>query len=127
MSVHAQLAARSVVKPPQDAAAPLQRKTVPAAGPHRMPDSEERRSGQPLPAQLRDYFQPRLGHDFSGVRVHADDAAASAARTQQARADAVGRDIAIGWVAVGQRGGHVRLKHPDATSSGPDSTATRPV
>jgi hypothetical protein len=93
VSVHAQLAARSVVKPPQDAAASLQRKTVPAAGLQRMPDSKERRSGQPLPAQLRDYFQPRLGHDFSGVRVHADVAAASAARTQQARAYTVGRDI----------------------------------
>jgi hypothetical protein len=33
--------------------------------------------GQPLNADLRRFFEPRFGHDFSRVRVHVDDAAAS--------------------------------------------------
>ncbi|WP_167088121.1 eCIS core domain-containing protein [Massilia frigida] len=42
--------------------------------------------GAPLSSALRAYFEPRFGHDFSAVRVHADREAAAAARSVQARA-----------------------------------------
>ena len=37
------------------------------------------RGGAPLSDHVRAYFEPRFGHDFSGVRVHADSEAATAA------------------------------------------------
>src|SRR6185295_4906502 len=52
--------------------------------------------GAPLSNELRSYFAPRLGYDFSHVRIHDDGAAASAARAVQARAYTVGRDIVFG-------------------------------
>jgi hypothetical protein len=51
------------------------------------------RAGIPLPGEVRSYFEPRFGHDFSGVRVHTDGAAAAAAQGVQARAYTLGRDI----------------------------------
>ncbi len=36
--------------------------------------------GQPLPAPLRAFMEPRFGHDFSRVRIHADTQAAGTAR-----------------------------------------------
>ena len=30
------------------------------------------RGGEPLQASVRDFFEPRFGYDFSGVRVHTD-------------------------------------------------------
>lgn len=52
--------------------------------------------GAPLSRGARSYFEPRFGHDFSRVRVHADGAAATAARAVQARAYTFGRDIVFG-------------------------------
>jgi hypothetical protein len=52
--------------------------------------------GVPLPAEVRSYFEPRFGHDFGRVRVHADGDAARAATAVQARAYTVGRDIVFG-------------------------------
>ncbi|MEO5558144.1 MAG: DUF4157 domain-containing protein [Dokdonella sp.] len=52
--------------------------------------------GTPLSKELRAYFEPRFGHDFSQVRVHADGEAASAARGVQARAYALGSHIVFG-------------------------------
>lgn len=49
--------------------------------------------GQPLDSATRDFFEPRFGHDFSRVRVHADDRAADSARAVNAAAYTVGRDI----------------------------------
>ena len=54
-----------------------------------------RGSGQPLPASARNYFEPRFGYDFSGVRVHAGSQAAQVARSINAKAFTVGRDIAF--------------------------------
>ncbi|HEU4328713.1 MAG TPA: DUF4157 domain-containing protein [Roseiflexaceae bacterium] len=51
--------------------------------------------GQPLPAGERDFFERRFGHDFSQIRIHADDHAAQTARTLNARAFTVGNDIAF--------------------------------
>ena len=58
-----------------------------------------RGGGQPLSPSTRDFFEPRFGYDFSQVRVHNDARAAEIARTVNARAFAVGRDIVFGRVA----------------------------
>lgn len=52
--------------------------------------------GVPLSREARSYFEPRFGHDFSRVRVHADGDAADGARAVRARAYTVGRDIVFG-------------------------------
>lgn len=53
-------------------------------------------SGQPLDAATRAFMEPRFGHDFSNVRVHADGRAAAAARAVNAQAYTIGRDIVFG-------------------------------
>lgn len=53
-------------------------------------------SGQPLDAATRSFFEPRFGHDFSRVRVHADELAAESTRAVQARAYTVGHNIVFG-------------------------------
>ncbi len=53
-------------------------------------------SGTPLPNEVRAYFEPRFGHDFSRVRVHADSASASGTQAVRARAYTVGEDIVFG-------------------------------
>jgi len=50
-------------------------------------------SGRPLGDALRQDMEPRFGHDFSSVRVHADAQAAASARDVNARAYTVGDDI----------------------------------
>lgn len=55
-----------------------------------------RRGGQPLPESARNYFEPRFGYDFSQVMVHTSNAAARAARSVNARAYTVGRDVVFG-------------------------------
>jgi hypothetical protein len=54
-----------------------------------------RGSGRPLPADVRSFFEPRFGHDFGAVRVHAGSAADEAARAVHARAFTVGNDVAF--------------------------------
>lgn len=54
------------------------------------------RGGEPLPKAVRDFFEPRFRHDFSRVRVHTGGEAADAARSVQARAYTIGRDIVFG-------------------------------
>jgi hypothetical protein len=52
--------------------------------------------GQPLDSATRAFMEPRFGHDFSGVRVHTDAKAAESARTINALAFTVGRDVVLG-------------------------------
>jgi len=52
--------------------------------------------GQPLDASTRAFFEPRFGHDFSQVRIHADSKAAESARSVNALAFTVGRDVVFG-------------------------------
>ena len=52
--------------------------------------------GQPLDSATRGFMEPRFGHDFSMVRVHAYSEAADAARTVGARAFTVGQNIVFG-------------------------------
>ena len=52
--------------------------------------------GNSLDAGTRGYFEPRFGHDFSRVRVHADSQAEEAAASVGARAFTVGRHVVFG-------------------------------
>jgi hypothetical protein len=52
--------------------------------------------GQPLDAAARGFFEPRFGVAFHDVRVHDGAAAAESARTLNARAYTLGKDIVFG-------------------------------
>ena len=52
--------------------------------------------GQPLDAAMRDFLEPRFGHNLAHVRVHADGRAHLAAESVQARAFTVGSHIVFG-------------------------------
>jgi len=68
-----------------------------------------RSPGQPLDAATRAFMEPRLGHNFSQVRVHTDTRAAESAAAVNALAYTVGRDVVFGAgqyapaTGVGQR------------------------
>jgi hypothetical protein len=49
--------------------------------------------GQPLADSARDFLEPRFGHQFDNVHVHADSSADSLNRSIQARAFTKGSDI----------------------------------
>jgi hypothetical protein len=54
-----------------------------------------RNGGEPLNAELRDFFEPRFGHDFSKVRIHRDARAAETSKALNARAYTLGSDVAF--------------------------------
>jgi len=85
-------------------------------GDRRAPESVSkalRSPGQPLDTSSRGYFEPRFGHDFSGVRVHSDAGAAQSARDINARAYTVGNNIVFGAgrFAPGAAAGRQLLAH----------------
>lgn len=53
-------------------------------------------AGQPLDGATRSFMESRFGHDFSGVRVHTDANAQESARSVNALAYTVGRDVVFG-------------------------------
>ncbi len=53
-------------------------------------------TGQPLSASERAFFEPRFSADFGDVRVHSDARAAHIARSVNARAFTLGRDVVFG-------------------------------
>jgi hypothetical protein len=55
-----------------------------------------RSPSQPLEQTIRAFMEPRFGHDFSGVRVHADAKAAESARAVNAQAYTVGSRVVFG-------------------------------
>jgi hypothetical protein len=55
-----------------------------------------RGGGEPLPSDVRSYFEPRFGHDFGKVRVHSGGTAAETARSVGAQAYTIGGDIVFG-------------------------------
>jgi hypothetical protein len=52
-----------------------------------------RSSGQPLASDTRSFMEPRLGRDFSDVRVHTDTAAAASAQAIDALAYTIGPQV----------------------------------
>jgi hypothetical protein len=96
----------------------LQAKTAPGHTPAVTPDLEAevtalRGGGQHLPDSLRAFFEPRFGHDFSGIRVHTGNRAAESAHAVGARAFTVGRSIVLasGQYAPASREGQRLLAH----------------
>ena len=72
-----------------------------------------RSPGRPLDAGSRAFFEPRFGHDFSSVRVHADESAQRSAQDLSARAYTFGDDIvfAAGEFAPATTEGRRLLAH----------------
>jgi hypothetical protein len=70
-------------------------------------------AGQPLDAATRAFMEPRFGHDFSRVRLHADTPAHQSARAVDARAFTVGQHIvfAEGRLVPGTVDGRRLLAH----------------
>jgi Domain of unknown function (DUF4157) len=52
--------------------------------------------GQPLSLSLRNFFEPRFGYDFSGVKIHSVSYAAESASMINAEAYTIGRNIVFG-------------------------------
>ncbi len=69
--------------------------------------------GQPLDVATREFMEPRFGHNFSQVRVHTDEKAVASARSVNALAYTVGRDIVFGshHAASGSRQGRGLIAH----------------
>lgn len=55
-----------------------------------------RAGGQPLPDSTRVFFESRFGTDFSGVKVHAGSNANYLAKSINARAFTIGKDVVFG-------------------------------
>lgn len=55
-----------------------------------------RGGGKSLSQNIRNFFEPRFGFDFSSVRIHTDTNAAEAARALNSQAFTFGRDIVFG-------------------------------
>lgn len=73
-------------------------------------DEVLRSPGRPLDERTRAYFEPRFGHDFSHVRVHADQRAADAAYSVAARAFTLNEHIVFGdrqYAPDGSAGQHL--------------------
>ena len=79
--------------------APLQRHTAGRSDPATVPPIVHdvlRSPGEPLDAATRAFMEPRFGHDFSQVRVHADAEAEESALAVNALAYTIGRDVVFG-------------------------------
>lgn len=70
-----------------------QRPTESARAPDPALDFLRRDEGKPLDPAVRTAAEPKFGHSFADVRVHADGDAANAAQSVYARAFTVGNDI----------------------------------
>ncbi len=73
----------------------------------------QKSGGQPLSKEMRIFFEPRFGYDFSSVRIHTNAQAANAAQAVNARAFTVGKDVAFGadQYAPGTTDGKKLLAH----------------
>ena len=67
-----------------------------AGAPPQYQHDEHRFGGRPLEPAVRERFERALGHDFGGVRVHADGSAAASATNAGALAYTIGPDIVFG-------------------------------
>jgi len=84
--------------------------------------------GESLDSETRDFFEPRLGHDFSQVRVHTDSGAAASARAVNASAYTVGRHMAfdLGKYEPRSRPGRELIAHELAHTVQQSQAATVP-
>jgi Domain of unknown function (DUF4157) len=85
----------------EDDEAKMQTKEISGQTPELRPEIEDgvqalRGGGQPLPESVRAFFEPRFKQDFSQVRIHTDQRAAESARSVNALAYTVGRDVVFG-------------------------------
>jgi hypothetical protein len=69
--------------------------------------------GQSLPAEVRSFYEPRIGHDFSQVKVHTDTIAAKSAQSINALAYTSGNHIVFnsGQYSPGTDSGKRLLGH----------------
>ncbi|MBA7606225.1 hypothetical protein ES703_13373 [subsurface metagenome] len=69
--------------------------------------------GQPLPPNQRTFYESRMGHDFSGVRIHAGTQAADTAQAVQAKAFTLGNNIVFntGQYSPNNQEGNKLLAH----------------
>lgn len=79
----------------------LQPKTAEGATPEVTPEISSgiqslQGGGRPLSGSERHFFEPRFGADFSSVRLHSDARAAGLARSVNARAFTLGKDVVFG-------------------------------
>lgn len=77
----------------------LQRKPAATAEREQVPAAVQaalQSGGQPLDQPTRAHMEPQFGHDFSQVRVHADDQAAVSADAVQAQAYTAGNALVFG-------------------------------
>ena len=72
-----------------------------------------RGGGNPLPGPVRDRMEGRFGTDFSGIRIHTDNAAVQLSKALRAQAFTRGSDIFFnqGKFAPGSRSGEHLLAH----------------
>ena len=70
-------------------------------------------AGEPMDAAIRSDMETRLGHDLSNVRIHTDSRAAESARSVDARAYTVGKNVvfAAGEYAPEKKEGKQLLAH----------------
>jgi len=87
-----------------------------------------RSPAQPLDENLREFFEPLFGHDFSHVSVHTDAKARESARAVNALAYTVGSDVVMGGdqhesgTAAGQTLLAHELAHVVQQSTGTDGS-----
>jgi len=91
----------------------------------------QKHPGNPLDLESRSLFEPRLGKDLTGVRVHTDTEAGEASRQLQARAFTVGQEIFFApgeYNPASTDGQHLlahELVHTVQQASGPNQPATK--
>jgi Domain of unknown function (DUF4157) len=98
-------------------------------------DDVLRSPGQPLDPTTRAFNEPRLGQDFSQVRVHTNEQAAESARAMDALAYTVGQDVAFGpgQYAPNTADGATLLAHElthvaqQAPGGGPESPSAKAI
>ena len=94
----------------------LQRRATSRTGPSPVPPVVHevlRSPGEPLDPTARSFIEPRFGHDFGRVRVHADEKAAESARAVNALAYVAGAHAVFGAgrYAPGTQAGRRLLAH----------------
>ena len=90
---------KEAFEPSRDLIGSVQEKAVHNSTPEMAPPSVQevlRSPGRPLEPATRRFMEPRFGHDFSKVRVHADARAAASAQAVQAQAFTLGQEVVFG-------------------------------